>query len=240
MRSFISLGLCVCFAQGVLAAEIAFDELLSHPTSFNEQHVTVTGVADVSGGEIALWRDPAARRRADLKKVITVLQRQDEIERALRGDGFAPHSGANLHWVKVTGIVDTGLHGRFGDEPFQLLLEKLQVLPGPRLREFLPVVGFFRNNSSQEVRFKLYNGRGHVYAETGAGPHGVTQIGVQKGTAVVTTLGGKKLATCSTMDSRYFDDVKKGYYFRFTAGKMEPVFPHDAHAWHLGYLGDRD
>jgi hypothetical protein len=234
--------LIACLAPTAFAAEVSFDALLSEPQRYHHRQVTVTGIAEIGGGvDFALWRDADARRRGDLKKVMTVLQRQDEMERAVRsGKGIAPHSGANLRRVKVTAIVDTDLHGRFRDEPFELLLERLQVLPGPRFYEFLPVIGFFRNDSSQEVRFTLYDTHGHLAGETGAGAHGVTQIGVKKGTVVVTTLGGEKLATCPTADSRYFDSAKKGYYFRFASGKVEPVFPRDAASWTLGYLGDRD
>jgi hypothetical protein len=237
-----SAFLIACLAPGAFAADVSFDALLSEPRRYHHRHVTVTGIAEIGGGlDFALWRDAAARRHGNLKKVITVLHRQDEMERALRsGKGIAPHSGANLRWVKITGMVDTDLRGRFGDEPFQLLLEKLQVLPGRRLYEFLPVIGFFRNDSSEEVRFTLYDTLGHFAGETGAGPHGISQIGVKKGTAVVTTLGGKKLAACPTADSRYFDPAKKSYYFTFASGKIEPVFPRDAISWSLGYLGDRD
>jgi hypothetical protein len=231
-----------CLASGAFAADVSFDALLSEPQRYHHRQVTVTGIAEIGGGvDFPLWHDADARRHGDLKKVITVLQRRDEMERAVRsGKGIAPHSGANLRRVKVTATVNTDLHGRFGDEPFELLLEKLQVLPGPRLYEFLPVIGFFRNDSSQEVRFTLYDTRGQFAGETGAGPHGVTNIGVKKGTVVVTTLGGKKLASCATVESRYFDPAKKAYYFRFASGKMEPVFPRDATSWALGYLGDRD
>lgn len=242
MTKSCSAILIACLAPAAFAGEVSFDALLSDPQRYHHRQVTVTGIAEIGGGmDFPLWREADTRRRGDLKKVMSVLQRQDEMERALRsGKGIAPHSSANLRRVKVAAIVDTDLHGRFRDEPFQLLLEKLQVLPGRRLYEFLPVIGFFQNGSSQEVRFTLFDTRGHFAGETGAGPHGITQIGVKKGTAVVTTLGGKKLATCPTADSRYFDPAKKGYYFRFASGKIGPVFPRDATSWSLGYLGDRD
>ena len=48
----------------------------------------------------------------------------------------------------------------------------------------------------------------------------------------MTTLGGKKLATCSTMDRRYFDPAKKGYYFRFASGTTSPsVSAGDVELW---------
>lgn len=242
MTRSCSAILIACLAPAAFAAEVSFDALLREPQRYRHRQVTVTGIAEIGGGmDFHLWRDADARRRGDLKKVISVLQRQDEMEHAIRsGKGVAPHSDANLRRVKVTAVLDTDLHGRFGDEPFQLLLEKLQVLPGRRLYESLPVIGFFRNDSSEEVRFRLYDSRGQFAGETGTGPLGVTNTGLKKGTVVVTTLRGKKLASCATVESRYFDPAKMAYYFRFGSGKIEPVFPRDATSWALGYLGDRD
>ena len=239
MRSFASVLAIVCFAQTSFTAEVRFDDLMRNPSRFHQQQVTVTGLAEV-GYTIELWRDVRARHRVDLKRVITVVQRVDE---ARRGSVIAPHSEANLYWVKVTGIVDTHLHGRVGDEPFQLLLEHLEILPGPRERQFLPVLGYFRNDTSITVRLTAYRPSGK-YAETGAGPGGITEIAIHKGKVVVSRLSGKPLAQCELTSPRgagsYYDPQRKAYYFRITNTGIQPVLPQGARGWNLGYTGDRD
>ena len=53
---------------------------------------------------------------------------------------MSPDSPANLHWVKLTGVVDTTARGRIGDEPFGLLQKKIELLPSPRLKESLTIL----------------------------------------------------------------------------------------------------
>jgi hypothetical protein len=128
-----------------VAAEVAFDDLVRNPVKFNGQRVTVTGLIEVYGDDNELWRDTSARQRIDLKRCIHVWT--DLKRPPYPGTNMSPDSPANLHSVKVTRIVDTSIHGRFGNERFGLLEEKIQVLPGPRLKQFLPVFVWFMNES---------------------------------------------------------------------------------------------
>ena len=132
VRAFV---LVLCVVHSGFARGVSFDALLEHPDRFHRQRVTVKGVLEVTGSvELYLWRDAGAYRRGDVKKLVTVVQRGKDIDRSLRRrPPRAPHSDANLHWVRLTGTVDTRLHGRFGDEDFQLLLTRLETLPLPRV-----------------------------------------------------------------------------------------------------------
>jgi hypothetical protein len=127
----------LCVAHSSLAAEVSFDDLLKHPARFDRREVTVKGVLEVTGSVVLnLWRDANAYRRCDLKKNMSLLQRGKDIDQAVRTRPLrAPHSEANLHWVKVTAIVDRRFHGMFSDEAFQLVLKHMQTLPLPPVPE---------------------------------------------------------------------------------------------------------
>jgi hypothetical protein len=234
-------------AQVCVAAEVAFDDLIKSPARFDRERVTVTGLIEVNGDDNDLWRDAYARRRLDLKHSIHVVP--DLRLPPYPGTNMSADSPANLHWVKVTGVVDASFRGRFGDERFGLLEEKIQILPGPRLREFLSILGWFRNETSETVYIKILFRDG--YTSFGVWPHtlgmeSITDDVHKRSTAVVSrTRDGNPIAKCDLMPRRsreqYYDAEKRAYYYRITPNKIEQVLPSEARKnWRLYPMPDRD
>jgi hypothetical protein len=236
-----SFTTCVVSIHACVAVEVRFDDLVKNPARFNHQEVTVTGLLEVEGDSNSLWRDISARQHLDWKHWIHVVP--DLNLPPYPGTNMSPDSPANLHWVKVTGIVDTSEHGLFGDKPFGLREKKVQILPGPRLKQLLPILAWFRNESDREIKMEVKFGRETAWL--GIGPHLMSCTGIERGngTAVAKTKSEKPLAQCALTppgSRRYYDGEKHAYYYRITTNKIEPVLPSEARSWQVYSMPDRD
>ena len=121
---------------------------------------------------------------------------------------MSPDSPANLHWVKLTGVVDTTARGRIGDEPFGLLQKKIELLPSPRLKEFLTILAWFKNDSGREVNMEVKSGLGVAWFTIAPGK--IAEVGIEKGneTATAKNRPKKPFAQCALTpqgSDRYFD-----------------------------------
>ena len=221
-------------AQCCFGSETVFDDVVKHPSRFNHKRVTVRGLADVGGDEFALWRDARALKHADLKHYICIAVQ------FRRGATRNPYEYANLHFVKVTGVVDTDIHCFGGTDPFAIRLERVEVLPGKRLKEFLCVIGFFKNDTPQSIDIQMSWGE----ALLNLGPGEITSMAIRKGTTAALNRSGRRFAQCDLMSpqlgERYYDREIKAYYYRITKNSIEPVLPSDAKEWKRGYTYDRD
>jgi hypothetical protein len=92
----------LALSQSAFAAEIQFDDLRTNFKQYDGQQVTVKGILEVAGNDNYLYRDIEGRERQ--RVWIHVLP---DLNRPSSAGGFAPDAPANLHWVKVTGVVDT-------------------------------------------------------------------------------------------------------------------------------------
>jgi hypothetical protein len=232
---------CVAGIIGIahvcVADEVAFDEVVKNPSRFDHRRVTITGLADVEGDGFWVWRDGRALQRVDEKGSIFIAY---EIPpHAVR----SPYDHANLHFVKVTGIIDTRIHGHLGMDPFSLVLEHVEVLPGSRQKQFLPILVWFRNESDREVKMevKYKNETAWFTVE----PHTIDCTGIEKGqgTAVAKTRSERPFAQCALTppgSQRYYDADKHSYYYRITKDKIEPVLPNETRHWHFYPMPDRD
>lgn len=215
-------------------AEVPFEDVAKNPSQFNHKRITVRGLADVGGVEFALWRDEGALKHANLKQYICIDVRFP------RGVTRNPYEYANLHFVKVTGIVDTTIHCSMNADPFAIRLERVDILPGDRLRQFLPILGFFRNDTSKTINIKTSWGAASLRVRPGV----IDCFAIQKGNAEATTLSGKPFARCDLIPpraiDRYYDRQTKAYDYRITQNGIDPVLPNDAKGWKRGYTADRD
>jgi hypothetical protein len=243
-KSIIYLGLFVSVNSAALSAEVSFDEITRHPERFHRKRVTVRGLAEGGGDAIELWRDVRARTRNDLKRDHIYVRYPLDI-----GDPHStipPFGYAHLRFVKITGVIDTNAHGLSGTEPFTLFLKHLEVLPGPRQRQFLVILAEFRNDLPQEIKLKGQYINSGMSIETGTGPQGITEIAVPLtyGVEVVVEQSGKRLARYTVrhdpQSQQYYDAAKKLYYFRITNRGIHPVAPREGRSWSLGYTADRD
>jgi len=222
--------------------EVQFDDLVKNPARFNHQEVTVKGLLVVEGDSNSLWRDAGALRRLDWKHWIHVYP--DLSLPPYPGTKMSPDSPANLHWVKLTGIVDTTARSRIGDESFGLSQKKIEVLPGPRLREFLTILAWFKNDSGREVNMEVKSTLGAAWFTIAPGK--VAEVGIERnnGRATAKNRSKKAFAQCALTpqgSNRYFDRSKYAYYYRVTKNSIEPVLPSEAKKyWHLYPYPDRD
>jgi len=234
----LSLITLIAASQTCFAAEVKFDDLVDNPTRFDRKRVTITGLADVEGDGFWVWRDGRALRCVDVKRAIFIAY---EIPAKA---AISPYAHANLHFVRVTGTVDTRIHGHLGMDPFSIVLEKVEVLPGPRQKQFLPILVWFRNDSNREVELDVRS------PPTGAwftvAPQGTSSSAIEKGkaTAIAKTHAGKIIAQCVLTPPRFegfYDREKYAYYFRITNNTIEPVLPSEARKyWRFYPMPDRD
>ncbi len=239
MRNSALIVAIFASAHVALAAEVKFEQLFANPAKFNRKRVTITGIADSVGDNFWVWRDAAAYRHAEDKGAIFIVF--DLPVTAIR----SPYEYANAHFVKVTGAIDTSIHGHFGMDPFSLVLERVEVLPGPRLREFLPILGFFRNDTGRTINIRASQGsRGdYVYAQHFE-PGTIACFAIGKGCLVATSLSGKHIVEGRLVPGRsndvYYDRQKKAHYYQITPDGIKPVLPRNAKGWDSGYTGGRD
>lgn len=199
------------------------------------------GLLEVAGDDNYLWRDVKSRTRNNVETLILVVP--DLSLPPYPGTNMSPDEPANFRWVKVTGIVDTSFHGRFGSDRFALLQKKIEVLPGPRQRQFLVTLAWFKNESGREVKMDIKSLNQEAVFNISPGEVSETGIGRDKGTLEVQTTSGKRIAKCALTppgSSRYYDSQKHAYYYRILRNGIERVVPSQARDWDIGPYPGRD
>jgi hypothetical protein len=233
MRTSTLSAVLVAVAQLSSAAETKFANIFANPSRFNHKRVTITGLADVGGDAFWVWRDAKAWRHAEDKGAIFVAYKIPAEATV------SPYDYANARFVRVTGTIDTSIHGHLGMDPFSLVLERVEVLPGPRQKEFLPILGYFRNETRYKLHIKITDADGYTVSDIPPGKHSV--FAIKKGAVLLTTPSGKLVAQSRLLPSpRFYDVQKKIYYFRISNSGIESVVPQNAKGWTLSYAGDRD
>ena len=234
-----SLIICIlALRQSALVAEVQFDDLRANFIRYDGQQVTVKGILEVPGNDSYLYRDIQGRERQHVWiHVLPDLNRPDS------AGGLAPDAPANLHWVKVTGVIDTSFHGHFGNEPFGLRQTKIKVLPGPRLKQFLLTLAWFKNESQHKVSIGIDARPWSTSFDVSPGE--VESADMYKGTnnVTVTTKDGKvltKLKFENIQSSHFYDRQRHACYFRITDRKITPVPRSDARNWKFAPTPDRD
>ncbi len=229
--------------------EVTFQELFANPPKYDRKRVTIRGIADAGGGLLWIWRDAKAWR--DLEQCLKSRKPDCDNQGAVfipyqtppRADtGLYDH--VNARWARVTGILDTRIHGHLGGDPFSIVLERLEVLPGPRVREFIPILGFFKNDSGRTIRFETKFGNEAMSTEGVRSGEVIWAGRIDKGTAFAKTMSGVTFAQGEMIPPRlidpYYDRAMKIYYFRITDHSIDPVLPRDATGWVKTRLVDRD
>lgn len=228
-------------AHAVIAREVPFNDVLLNPARFNKQHVTITGIAEVVGDDFYLWGDVAARQRFEPKTSIFVLQ-NFSLPR-YPGTNISRYSPANFRWTEVTGVVNTNFHGRFGELPFGLMLERVQILPGLRLKQFLDIIVWFKNDTSHELKMDVRSKPIERVFDISPGEVSSTEIDVDQRATGELTLSNKRFATWKmnpALSKRFYDAEKRAYYCRITEGKVALVFPFEARGWKFSPTPERD
>jgi hypothetical protein len=231
------------------APEVTFPDLFKDPAKYDRKRVTISGIADANGGPLWVWRDLKAWR--DLEACLKTHRRDcDDTGAIFIAYGNPPSAQVGLYEhlharrVRATGIIDTRIHGHLGFDPFSLVLEHLEVLPGPRVREFIPILGFFKNDSGMTIKLETWFGDEGMFTE-GIRPSALICAGkIGRGTVIAKTMSDVVFAKGEMIPPRlfdpYYDRPWKCYYFRITNHSIDPVYPKDAIGWNKLYNVDRD
>lgn len=239
MLRVICITAALASAAACAASEVRFADLHSAPARFAGQPVTVRGLVEVAGDYIFLWPDSEACKKQAYKKSIFVVQ--DLRKKPYPGTNLSPYSPTNLRWAKVSGTVDTSYHGLFGDLPFGLRLGKIEVLPGPRLKELLPILAYFHNETGKDVQVQLKAGSITETSSIAAGDVYESAI-PREGWKAVITFGGRPLVSSFVRrsSSAYYDREHRAFYYRIMPGGIEPVLPGATTHWKFAPTPERD
>lgn len=229
----------ILLCHNCFAAAISADELIKNPKRFEGQRVTVRGIAEDAGNRLFIYADYNAVKRGDLKRMfVTYL---DPKLPPYRGSNYGYYAYTNARWVKITGIVDMRLKGRFGFDPFGVRLERVEVLSS-RIRELLIPLAYFRNDTNRELEVRGdYDNQGFSFS---LGPRQHNAIGTGKRLKVSVAVRQRQVAAFGPMTKaqwrQYFDPKRRAFYFRITYGSIELVHPKAARTWPWDALPDRD
>jgi hypothetical protein len=91
---------------------------------FNGKRVTLVGLADIGGSEFFLYPDVRSAKHGENAIFVDAHIFNDN-----------PYKKFNNHWLKVTGVVDTGIRPPLDVGECSIMLEQLKLLPRSPLRE---------------------------------------------------------------------------------------------------------
>lgn len=238
---------CAC-----IAADLSIDEVLRKYRSLGNRRITFVGLAEVEGADFYVW-DLRDKHHKDLKWTVSVVWNM-RLPNYPPGSNISHYTYLNLRRVRISGRIDSRFHGRWGDIPFGIILDRVAALPGDRERRFLTDIGVFHNGTSNTVEVRLYSRRGSVYCYmTGIPPSDYDQAAIQEGSASVALPPAdgnfiaepeKVIATCNISlggaTRRYYDSRQRVYYYDISAGEIRLVMPTEAQRWNLLPMVDRN
>jgi hypothetical protein len=148
--ALIALGVLATPATGIPSSE--FQRLLKNPKMFNGKRVTLVGLADIGGSEFFLYPDVQSAKHGENAIFVDAHIFNDN-----------PYEKFNNHWLKITGVVDTGIRPPLGVGECSIVLEQLKLLPRSPLRDD-SVRGVFKNSTRYTIDIKLPTPTGDAYA----------------------------------------------------------------------------
>lgn len=230
----------LALADAILAGNVRFDELVAHPERFNGRRISVVGVAEDGGDRIDVYRDIEARRGIDLAKAFMAYIPPEFPN--YPGTNMGHYVYANARWVRVTGVVDTRIRGRWGDERFGLRLQSLTLLPKPRLMEFVCISAIILNTTASDIAIEVRRDDGGTYFGMSADDTAADACISENGT-VTAILRGKQITSrplIASQASQYYNARRKEYYYRVTERSVVLVPPSEARHWKRYPTPERD
>ena len=217
----VALALLAATANGIPVSD--FEQLVKIAKKFNGKRVTVVGLAEIGGSEFFLYPDVQSAKRG---------------ENAIFVDAHILNENSyqkfNNHWLKITGIVDTGIRPPLRVGECSIVLERLKLLPLRPLRDD-SVRGVFRNSTGQTIDIRVPTPTGYAYAMRIAPSTATEAMVISHGKVTVTKKSGQTVAkgTLSWKDiaDEYFDRNSRTFYYRIRDGRITPVLPREAKNW---------
>ena len=231
----------VAAAGSILAEDVSFDELVGHPERFNGRRISAVGIAEDGGDRIYLYRDVEVRRRVDLARTFVAYIPRDFPN--YRGTNMGHFAYANARWVRVTGVIDTRIHGRWGTERFGLRLERLSLLGRPRLMEFVCDLAVILNATPHEIAIEVVRNDGGTDFTMSAGETASEACISENGTVTAVVGNGKRITSRPLVAAKvrsYYNARRKEYYYRVTERSVTLVPPAEARDWKRYPTPERD
>jgi hypothetical protein len=217
------LTLALIAITGSAAPASDFDDLLKNPKVFNGRRVTLVGLAEIGGSEFFLYPDVQSAKRG---------------ENAIFVDAHIlnenPYEKLNNHWLRITGIVDTGTRPPLGFGTCSVSLERVEPLASPQLADS-DVKGVFKNDTTitVDVKFSTPTGDGYI---VNLPPGQISKPStISAGSVAVTAKSGESVAQADVVirppPNQYFDSGNRTYYYRIRHGSITPVVAREASKW---------
>jgi len=216
----VALALLAATANGIPASD--FEQIVKNAKKFNGKRVTLVGLAEIGGSEFFLYPDVQSAKRG---------------ENAIFVDAHIlnenPYEKFNNHWLKITGIIDTGIRPPLGVGECSIVLERLELLPRPPLRDD-SVRAVFQNQTGETIDIKIPTPNGYSYAMRIPPDSATKATLISNGEVTVSKRSGETIAkgtlSWGTAD-KYFDRNSRTFYYRISNSGISRVLPREAKNW---------
>jgi len=200
-----------------------FQKISSNPSGFAGKKVTLVGIAHIYGDRFFLYPNAITAQKSKIEKSAFVVVKPDATR----------YEKLDNHWLRITGTVDPSEHGPLGGAPFGIILDDLESLDRPPLKD-PNVYGILRNdtNGTVTVQVSVKNG----YSKFAISPGG-THIQTIDKTSVAQVMSPsgkittKRALLPPTLPKEYSDSTNQRYYYRITNHSIEFVPPQLAKSW---------
>lgn len=199
-----------------------FQGLLKNPKMFNGKRITLVGLAEIGGSEFFLYPDVQSAKRGENAIFVYAHVLNEN-----------PYEKFSNHWLKITGIVDTGIRAPLDFGECSILLEQLKLLPRPPLRDD-SVRAVFQNSTGQTIDIKIPMPTGYSYAMRIPPESATKATRISNGEVTVSKRSGETIAKGTLSkgsDDKYFDRNSRTFYYRITNRRITPVLPREAMNW---------
>ncbi len=218
--AFLSLSI-ISFAA---APAVNIQSLLADPKIYEVKRITVEGIARVDGDYVTIYPDSIAATKSDFSKGVSI-----------RGRADAPsYQRLNYHWVRVTGVVNTRLHGPYDAFPFELLSERIESLDRPPITDPNTYI-IFRNDMASSITVMTSWPGGSATATLK--PGGLDAVVARSLDVRVTAASGELIAKTSLKPSRVpksgVDSKRQWIPYAITSKGLELVPLARAQKWRV-------
>jgi hypothetical protein len=216
----IALALQAATANGIPASD--FNELVKDPKKFNGKRVTVVGLAEIGGSEFFLYPDVQSAKRGENAIFVHANILNEN-----------PYEKFNNYWLRITGIVDTGIRPPLGVGECSIVLEQLKVLPRYPIRDN-SVRAVFQNSTGQTIDIKIPTPNGYSYAMRIPPESATKPTRISNGELTVSKRSGETIAKGALSwrtDDKHFDRNSRTFYYRVSNRRITPVLPREAKNW---------
>ena len=216
----VALALLAATANGIPASD--FEQIVKNAKKFNGKRVTLVGLAEIGGSEFFLYPDVQSAKRGE-NAIFVYANILNE----------NPYEKFNNHWLRITGIVDTGIRPPLGVGECSIVLEQLKLLRRHPIRDN-SVRPVFQNSTGQTIDIKIPTPNGYSYAMRIPAESATRPTIISNGELRVSKRSGETIVKGTLRwgtDDKYFDHNSRTFYYRISNRRITPVLPREAKNW---------